>query len=165
MNFLLVSHKWKDIGQSSKQLFRANHLSVNGHEQLQKLLSFYYWGDMPSYITSLTVNLAPAYPQKGLRWFCGVKGVMVQIRQDLNALQFIRHGATEVPTSQNYSNLRNFSLIVDVSAVSAQKPLLTEFIRHKVSQYISQWRESGSARGWAGSDGFDGEVFYLYRDL
>lgn len=165
MNFILVSHKWKDIGQSSKQLFRANHLFVNGHEQLQKLLSLYYWGNMPSHITSLTVNLAPAYPQKGYRRFCGVKRVMVQVQQDFDALQDLRHGATEVPTSWNYSNLRHFTLIVDVSAVSAQKPLLTGFIWHEVSLLVSQWRESGLARGWTGSDGFHGEVFYSYRDL
>lgn len=165
MNFLLVSHTWKDIGQSSKQSFKAHHLVVNGHDQLQKLLDLYKWGDMPSHITSLTVNLAPAYSQKRLRLFSGDKRVMMPIRQDLRALQIVRHGATRDPPTRNCSKIRHFSLVVDASAVSAQKPQLTQLIFHEISQSIGQWRKSGSARGWTGSDGFYGDAFYLYRDL
>ena len=164
MNFLVTCPLWTDIGQSRQNLFKPDHLVVSGHDELQQLLALYNSGMIPCQITSLTVSLAPTYPHPSFPASDGPKAVMVQTQQDLNALRdmIFRDWFPKEPSRRDLTTLQldRFSLYVDLSAVSAKRPLIQGWIRHWVYRVSEQWR----VMGWKGSQGFYGRGFYSYWD-
>ena len=166
MNFLVTCPVWTNIGQSCQGLFIPDHLVVSGHDELQQLLALYKGGMIPHHITSLTVSLAPTYPHPTFSGSDGPTALMVQTERDLTALRDMIFTDWAV-TSRNAPDrdwktlsLDRFSLYVDLSAVSAKKPLIQGWTRHWVYKVSEQWR----GMGWTGSKGFYDGGFYSYWD-
>ena len=163
MNFLVVCKLWAAVGQSCQHSFRF-HLVISGHDELVQLFDLYQRRMIPSGIKSLTVNLAPTYAGDGLRGSVGLVPAMVQIQKDLDEMRWMFIQDWVVPQDVHVCsywktlNLDHFSLYVDLSAVSAQKPLLRGWIRHWVYRVDQNWREMG----WKGGDRFSGSGLYSY---
>ena len=162
MNFLFICRSWRTVGESRQQLFTP-HLVVCGHDEMERLLTLYEGNLIRPSITSLTVNLALEYADESL---VRLVPVMVQIQQDLERLRDMFFMDWVVPTEQGVPshwrslNLEHFSLVVDLSAVSAQKTLLKAWTRSWVSRLSQQWR----GMGWTVSEGIYRGGSYSYWD-
>ena len=165
MNFLFICRSWRTIGESSQQLFTP-HLVVYGHDEMEQLLTLYEGNLIHPKITSLTVNLALEYAEEPLDGILRPVPAMVQIQQDLDRLRRMFFMDWKVPTEEGVPshwrslNLEHFSLVVDLSAVSARKTLLKAWTRHWVSRLSQQWR----GMGWTGSEGIYHGDSYSYWD-
>ena len=165
MNFLVVCPSWRTIGESRQGLFTPR-LVVNGSDELEQLLTLYERKLIHPSITSLTVNLALEYTEEPLGELSKPVPAMVQIEHDLERLRGIFFTDWILPrekTNPSYwhsLNLDQFSLVVDLSAVSSRRTLLRAWTRHWVSRMSRQWL----GMGWKGSEGTYGEGFYSYWD-
>ena len=189
MNFLLVCPLWRVVGQSCQHLFTP-HLVVNGHDEVEQLLTLHKCRMIHPSIKSLTVNFSPTYAGEPLDECIKLVAAMGQIQQDLERLRLIFLGDWVVPSDKtdftylwhpsersgarlavsrdkkdrphwHSLNLEHFSLAVDLSAISAQRLLLKGWTRHWGSKLGKQWR----SMGWKGSEGFHGDCFYSYWDI
>ena len=164
-NFLFICRSWKTIGENRQQLFTP-HLVVYGHDEMEQLLTLYEGNLIRPSITSLTVNLALEYAEEPLDEMVRLWPIMVQIQQDLERLRHMFFMDWVVPTEQGVPshwrslNLEHFSLVVDLSAVSARKTLLKAWTRSWVSRLSRQWR----GMGWTGSEGIYHGSSYSYWD-
>lgn len=89
---------------------------------------------IPLRIKSLTVNLAPTYMDGGLG------AVMAQIQEDLDDLR-MNFFDDHCHGDERNRNLNHLSLYVNLSAVSAQRPLPKGWILRWVSLICNKWRE------------------------
>ena len=164
MNFLLVCRLWGAIGKSRQHLFTP-HLIVNGRHEMEQLLTLYERNQIHPTITRLTVNLAPVYVEEPLESIARAMPTMRQIVRDLERLRGMiskdwvipKYGA---PSYWDSLRLEQFSLVVDLSAISARKPLFEAWTRSWVSKLSRQWRNMG----WTGSEGIYRGGRYSYWD-
>ena len=170
MNFLLVCPSWRVIGESCQHLFTTSrHLVVNGHDEVEQLLTLYERNLICPSITSLTVNLAPKYKEEPLDGISGHVPAMKQVQQDLDRLRVVFFIDWKLPDEEDLPpywkslNLEHFSLVVDLSAGSARTArimLLKAWTRAWVSRLSQQCR----GMGWTGSEGIYGGGYYSYWD-
>lgn len=150
MKFLVVCKRWAAIGQSCRRLFRG-HLVISGHDEIVQLMKLYERHMIPSSITNLIVNLTPTYAGDGI----GLVSAMAQVQQDLDAVCSMIHNERAVSGGKrNRShwktlNIKQFSLYVDLSAVSARKALFKGWTRHWVLRMGQEWRRIQ----WKGEEG------------
>ena len=153
LNFLLTCRSWRVIGESCRRFF-VPHLVVNGHDEVGQLLTLYERNLVHPSIRNLTVNLALEYKEEPLDGTSGHMPVMVQIQQDLERLRdmFVRDWVESdrgLTNQWKSLNLKHFSLVVNLSAVSARKLLLKAWTRAWVTRLSQQWR----GMGWRGGEG------------
>lgn len=154
-NFSLIRRLWKVIGQNRwcrQHMFRSDLIVVSGHDELQRFVFLYRRHMMALRITSLTVILAPKYPDVRVRGRHELQALMARVENDLSALRnsfFFKEW-----------EYHHFSLYVNLSGVSLKKKKIQNWTRHWVSRFDKLWRE----RDHHGSSGFDGEGIYSYWD-
>lgn len=166
MNFLLVCRLWRAIGGSCPNLFTP-HLVIRGRDEMEQFVTLSERKLVHPSITNLTVNLAVEYTEEPLDGACGHVRTMAQLQEDIDRLRQMVIGNWKHPVSSDDPpphweslKLEHFSLIVDLSAVSARKTLLKAWTRAWVSRLSREWRRMG----WTGSEGnYDGG-FYSYWD-
>ena len=164
MNFLAVCQLWRVIGESLRSLF-APHLVVRGHDEIEQLFSLYERKMIPPSFTNLTVNLVLKYAEEPLHGGFRPVPAMAQIQKDIDLLRGMVAidwvpKKDNVPSHWGSLNLKKFSLVVDVSAVSARRTLLKAWTRAWVSRLSRQWR----GMGWKGSEGIYDGNYYSYWD-
>lgn len=89
-NFSLIRRLWKVIGQNHwcrQHIFRSDLIVVSGHDELQRFVILYRRHMIPLRITSLTVILAPKYPDVRVRGRHELQALMAQVENDLSALR------------------------------------------------------------------------------
>lgn len=168
MNFLLVCRKWNVIAQSCRHLFTPGHLVVNGHDEVTKLALVSKTESVhaihPS-IRILTVNFSPKYTEEPLGGIMASVPTMVQIQQTLDHLRGLFVGDwipknDGVPAHWETLNLERFTLVVDLSAISAREGLFRGLTRNRFSRLSYQLRKMG----WKGSEGIHHRRHYTYWD-
>ena len=164
MNFLHVCPLWRAIGEGCQNLYTP-HLVVSGHDEMEQFVTLCERKLIHPSITNLTVNLAVEYTEEPLDGAFGHVPTMAQLQEDLNRLRvvFFRdwmdNRNNDGPRWESL-NLEHFSLVVDLSAVSARKTMLNAWTRAWVSRLGRQWR----SMGWTGSEGNYGGGCYSYWD-
>ena len=166
MNFLLVCRLWRAIGESCPNLLTP-HLVISGRDEMEQFVTLCKRKLIHPSITNLTVNLAVEYTEEPLDGAVGYVPTIAQLQGDLDRLRLMVFRDWNVPTNRAEGpphwrslNLEHFSLVVDLSAVSARKMMLKAWTRAWVSRLGRQWRRMG----WTGSEGNYGEGCYSYWD-
>ena len=165
MNFLLTCQSWRVIGARCRPLFVHTHLVVNGHDEMGQFFTLYERKLIHPSITNLTVNLAVECKEEPLDGTSGHVPAMVQIQQDLDRLRsMILHdwvvADPRLPDHWKSLNLEKFSLVVNLSAVSARKEMLRAWTWAWVKRLSQQWR----GMGWRGDEGIRDRFIFSYWD-
>ena len=166
LNLLHVCPLWRAIIENCQHLYTP-HMVLSGHDDVELLLELRKRKLIHTSIISLTINLALKYAEEPLGGASGHVPAMAQLQQDLDRLRSMfcddwkpQYRMNDPPPHWESLNLEHFSLVVDLSAVSARKVLLKAWTRAWVSRLSRQWR----GMGWTGSEGEHGAGYYSYWD-